>query len=89
MKMYQPEWRRYSSQDPEITQKAVRIWEDSDKTVLLARGRNWDCKWDFGDFTVGDRNAWVCDERITYRPRPQYFEVRTTQCVTLNNLYTC
>ena len=83
MKMSGPEWRPYSSQDPEITQKAVRIREDTDtdKTMLVARAKDKCGRWCCGDFTVGETHALVCDEWFAYRL--ENFEVRTTPCLIL------
>ena len=56
------EWRPYSVGDADIIENAVKIFENSDRTVLFARSKFKDqneAEWLFGDYTVGEGIAKV------------------------------
>ena len=60
-----PRWKSYDIQAPNDITNAVKILEVPDKIVLLVRAtvqiESTGSTWFFGDFTVGDQYATVCN----------------------------
>ena len=58
--MSKPKWKRYSSQDTDLS-RAVKICDHLGRVTLLARSRvDGGLQWIYGDFVVGEKHANVC-----------------------------